>query len=1403
MTGKQSQKLFNLPILLLITAVLIAFLALLFPWKSVDFLNSQDSGNLKEQFSSRLLAEYHEALRTPDKDSQSVLTLASKLSKKGLWKQSGDLLSAKLNLQEVTAKEKKQLSTIQLKNYLDSYYTASAAGEDFTGEQIDVRQHLQDLEDFRDLSNKELVALAKISTNFGLLPQAVKIYTRLSETDPTRQAKWLAEAGRWSVHAGDPVSAASVFRTASELVTGSERYNVYTYAWLKAATKAGQTEAVKAFLERAQYQPPRSVKALTLLANSSLDAGLPENASDLFAHLAKQDKPENAQRWLEKAAHWAAETKSYAKAVHYLKQAHALTSATTDHWAINQRMIEIYVKDDQPDEALALIAPMIEANPESISLLKKGVELSLLEKDVPSARRWNQRILQQQPKSKDALIARTDIETIDENFGKAITYVKRAIKLDPKDYKLRERWAYLEETQGNEALALQLWQWMHGQTKDPKYQGQIIRMAQADLDGDGLRLLLSLSHQIELPKQAVNDIFFHLSKQEDGEAGEQFLTEYLVEHGPDKKLMETLAEWYGSKERYADALAFWDKIAQRYGEDKKHDLLRFELHWALEHKEKAYQLWLEHRPKWDVIATPNQVAIMAEVTWTHEQNQASLTYYKQLLKLSKVGEAEKRVLYHTRIAILHSKLNQTTLALDAFKRGFMETSNPDLMLSGLQATFDNKDYRGFSELLALSKEQETLFNTKPRYWLMQASIATQQLQYTKATQLYNKVLALDPDSLAALEGLKAIKVVMADTKKQEILKQIVAMQNAFDQKDFKRLAALLHASDEQINKFSSFAQYWTLKSQFSFQQKQFTQALRQYQQLIKLKPESIPARQGIILSLTQLKDFSTLQRALNAWEKIAENNYALWPNYAIAYQAMKQYQASIKWFEMASIKHPENYTMLLSYAESLDQLKRTEEAKKVRLFGVQQLTKKLNSNTFNPEERKEALFQYLSALSKIGTQAQFDQIYAELDRTTQQPSDKNRLNEIAIAWALDKNNLPQLKRLLARADVRRMKKPLWMSLSIALKLKDKAGLREVLKRANELSTGDHITVLLALGNEQKAFEVAKYAMKHGETPENRSNARKIALSLANGRVSEVIAALQDRRIGGLSISEQSLQYKQGKGTNNLPLGYDIKLRKARLSDNNRSGKAINEKDVSVGFDWSKSTHRLNGRAGVYDSDLGTKVYGSLKYQKQLGSNANAAIEYGFNETPEENAYLRQYGRRNRLKIDHYRQFGKKQAMQLSAWQHEFKRTDNGNFIADGIGARVALVHRENTVNGQWFGGIQGTIQKNSNATNIDSDSALPENSQSAELIAGFNHGTPGQGFAGDLQYSGSVSLGKVWPTGEIKAHAEAAVSKELFSNDELSLGVFYDKGSLGEQDDKGLTLKYRKFLDFPVTESKR
>ncbi|MGB1310579.1 MAG: tetratricopeptide repeat protein, partial [Leucothrix sp.] len=1081
MNSNHSQQLFTKPILALIAIVLIGFLLLLFPWKSASFLDKQAPSNLKEQFSSRLLTEYHEALRQTNLTNQQALLLASQLTQKGLWKQSGELLNEKLKQPTLSDEQKKQLSTIQLRNYLDAYYTAAASGEDFDNTQQNVRQHLQDLEDYQNLSNNELIALAKASTNFGLLPQAVKIYSRLAEVDIPQQAKWLAEAGRWSAHAGDPVSAAKAFKAASQLVSGNDHYNAYTYAWLKAANKAGQRDEVKAFLDEAKYPLPSSVNALVLLANASLEAGLPESASDLFGHLAKQDSPENAQRWLEKAAHWAAETKSYAKAVNYLKQAHELTSVDSDHWSINQRMIEFYVKDEQPDAALAIISPMIKANPSSVSLLKKGIELSILEKDIPMARRWNQRYLAMQPKSLDALIGRADIETLDEDFPTANNYIKRAVKIAPKDFKLRERWAYLEETQGNEKLALQLWQWMHEQTNKAKYQQQIIRMAQADLQGKGLPLLLKLSQKTELPTQAVSDVFFHLSKQKDNTKAEQFILNHMEQYGTDQKLMQNLAQWYGSKQRHPEALTTWNSIEKRYGLNPEQNLLRFELYWATEDTDRTFQLWRNHHTQWVSLAKPHQLAIMAEVTWRYQQPRSSLAYYKTLLKLTPKQKPKARIFYHTRIALLHNNLKQYPQALSAFKRGFMETANADLLLNGLQATLDAKQYAGFNQLLELSREQTSLFANNPRYWLMQAAVASQQLQYAQALPLYNKALTLQPDSKEALAGIKSINTVLTDVKQQATLKQLVAMQDAFDAKDHRLLASLLKASEAKLAAFADLEQYWLIRSQFHFQQKQFSQAISDYQALLKLKPDSIPARQGIILGLTQLKDYTSLQRALTRWERFAENNDALWPNYAIAYQAMQQYLASVKWFEMASIKHPENYAMLLSYAESLDKLKRPADAQKVRAFGVTQLTQRLRENTLTPIERKEALFQYLSVLSKVGTQAQFDQTYAELDQTTQSKPDKDRLNEIAIAWALDKNNLNQLRRLLARNDVKQMNKPLWMSLSIALKLKDKAGLIAVLKQSDKLSTSNHISALLALGRKQRAFEVAKQAMRSGKT----------------------------------------------------------------------------------------------------------------------------------------------------------------------------------------------------------------------------------------------------------------------------------------------------------------------------------
>ena len=87
----------------------------------------------------------------------------------------------------------------------------------------------------------------------------------------------------------------------------------------------------------------------------------------------------------------------------------------------------------------------------------------------------------------------------------------------------------------------------------------------------------------------------------------------------------------------------------------------------------------------------------------------------------------------------------------------MKTRNTNLLINALQASFDNKDNHGFNKLSKLAKRHESLFRSKPRYWLLQASYAQRNKHYRTALRYYKKLLKLKPKSKEAIKGIKAIK----------------------------------------------------------------------------------------------------------------------------------------------------------------------------------------------------------------------------------------------------------------------------------------------------------------------------------------------------------------------------------------------------------------------------------------------------------------------------------------------------------------------------------------------------------------------------------------------------------------------------------------------------------------------
>ncbi len=755
------KKLFNLPLLLLIIIIPLLLLLALFPWSTAKYMEQQGANLLREQFSSPLKTQYYQLLRGFAKNKEHTLDVAYSLREKGLLQASKHLLTEKIIFSGLSSAEQHRYLLILLANYIDAYHKASGLIRDKHQLLFKIRVQLQKLEQYDDLSNAELQTIAEASADFGLLPLSIKSYYQLADKSPLYRKQWLAEAGKWANKSENYTEAARAFKLASEISNkGANKalsFNSYTEKWLNAAVKANQFKMLKPFFVEIENNIPQSLEVVEKLANISVQAGLYATASKLFNHLALHDQIEQKQRWYEKAAHWAFKAENYDKAAKYLIKAKQIANSDNDRWVIKQRLVNVYVKGKKPKQALTVLLPMLKEMPENQKLVEQAIHIALENKQILIARELNQTYLQRNPNSLNALNSQIEIEIIDKNYTSAIYYIKKVIKLNPNAINPRQQWAQLEEQQGHYQLALELWQWIYKISKQPEHLQKIIQLAQGNLKGKGLATLQYIALQQELPQQAVYDVFFHLVNSGKKKSAEQFLRNYLDQHKIDKKLLETLARWYGGEKRYTEALQRWAQIEKNFGRSKISTLNRFELLWLSRHKQKAHQLWKKYRHQWLKTANPAQLSIMAEVAWRYKHKNAALSYYKRLINKRYRGSLQQRALQYTRIAILHTELGHPRKALSMYRKGFIKTLRTDLLINGLQLSFDQRDQYNFKRFTQLAKKHRNRFRSKSRYWLLQAASAQQGKNYKVAPKYYRKALLLKPSSNEARNGVKSIK----------------------------------------------------------------------------------------------------------------------------------------------------------------------------------------------------------------------------------------------------------------------------------------------------------------------------------------------------------------------------------------------------------------------------------------------------------------------------------------------------------------------------------------------------------------------------------------------------------------------------------------------------------------------
>lgn len=1289
---------------------------------------------LKVRLADRFIDDYHQALENPEPDLLKVLQLTASLSENGYWKETHRLLDKHFN-HDIPPPLQQPVAELRLKNRLNAYYSAVMSETDTEAPYLEVRETLLLAGTLDNPTPQQLKRLAGYSADFRLYPQATQLYARLAEKDPAETPKWWAEAAKSARQAGFTDDSENYLHKAFQTAGSEENKRLYQYAWLKQAADNGNRSRLTGFFNSDEFAT-RNPEDLKQLIEISQKAGQPELTARLYANLSEYDS-EQRGRLLEKSAHWSAQAGLPIQAAVRLEQALKATVEPADRHSLLIRIKQAWLKAEKPENALEAIKVLLGVEGQNVALLNEGVQLALTTRQQALAQQWNLHLLKESPGDPELILRQVDIAILTEDFQGAQQHLKQALEANSDDEPLLERLAFLAERNDDVPLALTTWQQLYKQQREDEYYKNLVRVAQSDLKGDGREVLLQLAGQSALPKQAVTDLFLNLNKHMPDKA-EAFLLGYLKQHRiKNPEQWELLAGTQIISKNLRGAINTWEVYESVVGGNALSHLNRLQLLWDLQQPDKAARLLPELDP-YLVTANPYQLEILLELSQRTKDHQRTLEYSQLLLEHKGISK-EKQDAYLMAQADAWAALGDKEAARKVLLTGWEQLQSPALLLKAMQNAFDDKDLRKVSADLKEIKAQEHLFELMPQYWAILAAYSKSQ-QSPMTPHYYQHLLLLEQEpSVLRKKALVQYIGTLAANGREDEFEKVFAELDA---------APLSKTQREEVYRLA------------------LQQALKQNDQLqlTQLVNKADFHKLGVAKQLL----LDTVQQAFNAGD------------FNRTRQLANEYEPHLA-------DQSQFWLIRTQVALKSKQLRRAKRY----LQKILALERKPNVT------RKNALITYLELLQEDKASKDFYKILAQLQDTPLSSKEKARVYEIALSRALKDKNNKQLVRLVKQAD--RYKIPLnaWLQFATALQLKDEPKLTRILASNHQLSVGDQFSALRILKRDGEAYQLTHRAMHNAPTEKERQQARKLALSVAPGRVSSLRAHTQGRQVANHRLQQQNIRYEKGRGANDT--GYGFEVNRATMSGSTVPNGRVKETTARFDVDWQKADHHLSAALSITDKAKTTRPGATVKYTRQFNEYFNASVAVGIQENIPDNPSLRANAYQNRVQLSANANLGNNKYLNTSVWQNDYKDWSTRKPMTRGRGASASLLHRENlSDNRQWYAGMQANMEKYRHR-DVVNGAVLPSDGRSANLLLGYSRGNPGQGIPPQddrLNYGINLSVGKQWPTSKTVNHIDASIGKRLSEDDELSLAVFYDKTSSSEDEDRGFMLQYRKWVDF-------
>lgn len=664
----------------------------------------------------------------------------------------------------------------------------------------------------------------------------------------------------------------------------------------------------------------------------------------------------------------------------------------------------------------------------------------------------------------------------------------------------------------------------------------------------------------------------------------------------------------------------------------------------------------------------------------------------------------------------------------------------------------------------------------------------------------------------------AMEVARTDWQENQHADMVVFMLGAAQRADRKDLSRELVAmAQTQPNLFAQSADYWQLYGDYQFHERNLEEARVAYLRALALAPGDVGNRSALLYILAESGRTEELARYVNAWAGDAKNDPRQWPVFAMAYSKLGQTRMALPWFDRAVRRDPDNYLLVLDYADALERGRRFASARKMREYALVELRPRLMKHL--QEQGKLTRVQREQDMRILSVQA--NMLGADAGRGWLRTALGGRTGdkltaadiEMLLGYYLSQEEPAYTRYWLLQAHQRRIALERWQELAVAMQSNNQVEIQRILddsRPGDNIGIADRIAALRQLDYRERALVLA---LDHTRSNEpyvaGIDSVPRYAAELYRTMPQNFGTELIVRSISDLDVTSESvfLRLSGEKLSTRVELG----ARQLSASNNlvNLDG-LEDERFANVVLNWRERRGMTTLRVGAVSTDAEDIAQVGLRQDWQITDHVGAAVFLNYNDLANETAQLRALGVRDQVGVTLDWTLNPRDSATLTASYNQFKSRENRNDLGDGYNLEASFAHSlmvgpTHQVQARVF----ANTQQNFLEDDLPSDMAarLPGSTELEDVVpprytfigAGltFARGIPGEEYpvVASPRYRFSVDSGYVMPDNKFGISANFSIGSRILGSDELSLNFGVDQTGTQTQDNSYTgSIKYQYFL---------